>query len=74
MLLILWSQRRFPVTRQYFRVRSSLTRVLQNLTRRRLARRRGDYLAKEKHCIIAVQCAYRSRKARLAAAYKRVIR
>lgn len=51
-----------------------MLRILQCHTRRHLAKRRGDQLAKEKRSVISVQCAFRSRKARLAAAYKRVIR
>lgn len=51
-----------------------MLRILQSHTRRHLAKRRGNRLAREKRSVIAVQCAYRSRKARLAAAYKRVIR
>lgn len=51
-----------------------MLRILQSHTRRHLAKRRGNHLAREKRSVIAVQCAYRSRKARLAAAYKRVVR
>lgn len=51
-----------------------MLRILQSHTRRHLAKRRGGRLAREKRSVVAVQCAYRSRKARLAAAYKRVIR
>lgn len=51
-----------------------MLKIVQSFTRRHLAQRRGNRLAREKRAGIAVQCAYRSRKARLAAAYKRVIR
>lgn len=60
--------------RQYANARESMLRILQSHTRRHLAKRRGGRLAREKRSVISVQCAYRSRKARLAAAYKRVIR
>eukprot|EP00903_Cladosiphon_okamuranus_P009107 g8702.t2 len=60
--------------RQYANARVSMLRILQSHTRRHLAKRQGNRLAREKRSVIAVQCAYRSRKARLAAAYKRVIR
>lgn len=60
--------------RQYSDTRVSMLRIVQNFSRRNLAQRRGNRLAREKRAVIAVQCAYRSRKARLAAAYKRVIR
>ena len=63
-----------PSLRRYAGARDSMLKVLQSHTRRVLAKRRGNRLAREKRSVIAVQCAYRSRKARLAAAYKRVIR
>lgn len=48
--------------------------MLQAQTRRHLAKRRGNWLVREKRAVISVQCAYRCRIARRTASYQRVIR
>lgn len=61
-------------TRLYHERKETALRKLQSFARGYIARRECRRLAQEKFSAIIVQCAYRSRKARLAAAYKRVIR
>lgn len=51
-----------------------MLKKVQGHARVHLAKRRSGRKAREKRSVIAVQCAYRAHTARLAAAYKRVIR